>query len=96
MILTVILMSTLAFLAANGETTLPNCPSGVNYNYQSTAYQNKWSPITYLNGQTFNSGGFYSGNSAEECCYNCFYKTDGKCTTWTYDGCGVCYLSSAT
>ena len=95
------LVSTLLISAANCQTavTTANCPSGEYYNYASTAYTNRLSPVTTLAGVNYNSGGFYavtSASGADQCCYNCATQTGGACTTWTYDGCGRCYLSSAT
>ena len=69
--------------------------------YQSTAYQGKLSPVTVVGGVTYNTGGFYQTNSnyipaqsADQCCKACVTQTNGACTTWTYDGCNTCYLTS--
>lgn len=75
------------------------CPSGEYVGYSSTAYSQRLSPVTVLAGTQYFSGGFYqvtNVNGADQCCYNCATQTSGQCTTWTYDGCGKCYLSSAT
>ena len=95
MIFKVILISCCAILAVNAGYSTPNCPN-LNDNYRSTAYDNRLSPITTVNGQTYTTnGGFFAASSAEQCCLNCWKYTNGLCTTWTYDGCGTCYLSSA-
>lgn len=71
------------------------CPSGMYTGFTSTALLNKAFPITTIAGVSYTSSGFYGATSAEQCCYNCATQTDGACTTWTYDSCGRCYLSSA-
>ena len=84
----------------HGQTSYTTyCPTGINTNYKATSYVSLLAPVTTLAGVTYNTGGFYAvtaSNGAEQCCYNCRTQTGGKCTTWTYDGCGKCYLSSAT
>ncbi len=84
----------------HGQSTNQYCPTGAYVNYISSAYQQLLSPVTYLAGATYTSGGLYAvtaANGADQCCYNCLNKTNGQCTTWTYDACkNVCYLSSAT
>lgn len=100
MISTLIVLISSSFFArissVNGVTYWPSCPSGANINFKSTDFDIRRAPITVLAGQTYSSGGLFAAHSAEECCYNCATQTNNKCTTWTYDGCGVCYLSSAT
>ena len=94
-----VILSVLALTNAQTALTTSYCPTGEYYNYKSTAYMYGYSPILTLAGTTYNTGGFYavtSANGADQCCYNCRTQTGGTCTTWTYDGCGRCYLSSAT
>lgn len=94
-VIVVIVAISLAFV--NGQTTAPYCPTGLYTGYQSTAFlSSRASGVSQLAGVTYSSGGFYSARSAEECCYNCRTQTNGACTTWTYFGCGRCFLSSAT
>ena len=103
-IISLILLSvTTISINAQTKTITDNCPSGQYVGFQSTAYQGKLSPVTVLAGVTYNTGGFYqtassytAAQSADQCCRNCATQTNGACTTWTYDGCNTCYLSSAT
>ena len=97
-----ILIALASLLAlANCQTYTSYCPSGEYFGYVSTAFTQCLSPVTGLSTTSSNyaPNGIYkvtSANGADQCCYNCATQTGGKCTTWTYDGCGNCYLSSAT
>lgn len=98
----VILLTSLLAMA-NCQTAVTNtyCPSGEYFGYVSTAYTQGLSPITGLDttSSNYSPTGIYRvtvSNGADQCCYNCAKQTSGTCTTWTYDGCGNCYLSSAT
>lgn len=94
----------LAALAVNGQTpiTTANCPTGEYVNYKSTAYAYGYSPVRQLTSGSSSYCGFYgttastAAASADQCCKACATQSGGACTTWTYDGCGRCYLSSAT
>ena len=86
---------------AYGQTTATYCPSGYYSGYTSTAQQQHTAPIMTLSGRTYytcatqQKAGYYNATSAEQCCYNFATQTGGTCTTWTYDSCGRCYLSTA-
>ena len=94
-----ILISLILIVVSSSEENIDNkkhnCTTGSHENYKTTAYMYNLSPVS-MNGVGLNSGGFYAVDSAIECCYSCASLASGLCTTWTYDGCGRCYLSSAT
>lgn len=77
---------------AQGATYTTNCPTGINNNYRATCFQSGTSLVSSAaSGATVTAA-----STAEQCCYICRAQTSVKCTTWTFDGCGFCYLSGAT
>ena len=75
------------------------CPSGIINNEYSYDFISKSYPITGLIGTpaNYSPNGMYkvtTANGADQCCYNCNTQTNYQCSSWTYDGCGNCYLTS--
>ena len=93
-------ISQLSLTNGQATTITPLCKQWYGTGVVPDDFLTKSHPLTELIGtpQNYSPSGIYKvtmSNGADQCCYNCKYQSNGKCTSWTYDGCGNCYLSSA-